>query len=101
MVDPKNTAIIGKVARSVVAHRRVPLKAFYIRCAQPKRDAIQLRFVPSNRKSNRRIKEDAEVISVIRELHKVVALNLDVSAERLLQTDIELISAARGKRGLA
>src|SRR6266705_794129 len=45
-------------------------------------------------KRNRRVKENAEIIGVIRKFPEIVGIDLKISAERLLHTGVKLVSAA-------
>ncbi len=75
MVDPKNASVLREEACPVVAHRRVPLEAVDIGRAQTKRNTVQLRFRPRDRKCDGCVKENAEIIGVIRTLPEVIRCN--------------------------
>jgi hypothetical protein len=94
MVNSENTAICGEETRPIMSHRRIPLETLDICGAHSKGNAVQLGFRPGDRKRNRCIEEDAEIISVICVLPEIIGLELNESAQRLLKAGIELVSVA-------
>src|SRR5205823_2533004 len=101
MVDSEDASARWEEARLVMPHGCVPLEAPDICRAEANRNAIQLGFWPSDRKSNRRVEENAEVIRVIGKFPEVLAIGFDVFAEGLAQSDVVLIAMAGLERRLA
>src|SRR5258708_1967312 len=59
---------------------------------------VDLRVLPRNRKGERRVKEDVEVVGVIRPLDEVVHVQKQMSTERLLKARVDLGTRARPQR---
>src|SRR5689334_19550394 len=101
MIDTKDTAVCREETRFVVTHRRVPLEPADVGAAQTNRNAIDLRLRPCDRKSDRRVEKDAEVVRVIGELPEVLAVDLNIMAQALGQADVVLIAMSRFQWRLA
>src|SRR5262249_48595425 len=65
-----------------------------VRKVDAQSEAIDLRLIPRDRKRNRRIEQDVEVVRIARMLPEVVGVNQNVFSDRLLKACIELMPSA-------
>src|SRR5664280_2224473 len=70
--------------------------AVVIRHADPHIEAADFRVVPSDRKSDGRRSQDAEVVSVMGVLPDVVAADNEIFSECLLESGVEFVAIPRG-----
>src|SRR5205807_7566377 len=63
VVNPERTSIHREETCAVMAHGRVPLKAFDVDRVHTERNAIQLGFFPGDRKRNRRDRKSTRLNS--------------------------------------
>ncbi len=73
-----------KISRPCMAQGHVRLESVQIHSADTRRHAIQLGVVPGDRKCNRRVEQDAEVIRIVCVLPKVVGIDDQPTPDSLL-----------------
>ena len=96
VVDAEHGPIAGaqpadlglKVTSGSVAHDRQDREAVDVRHADARVEPADLRVVPRNREENWGVQQVAEVVSVVRVLPEIVAINDQVPAKRLLKSTI-------------
>ena len=85
-------------AGACVAHRHVGQETLYVGGRDARADAVDLRFPPGDRKCDRRVEQDAEVVAGIGEFPEVVGVHHEEAVDGLLKAGVELVAGPRGGR---
>src|SRR5262245_3842234 len=90
-IEEEPAAFRRKVSRPRVPGGKESRDTFVVGKIDARREAVDLRQIPRDRKSDRRVQDHAEIVGVARTLPEIIDVDHDVFPDALLNSEVELM----------